>query len=94
MRHVQRARLGMTIVLLSTVSLGAAAQDPPSFAPDPFWPKHLPNQWILGQVSGVAVDRNDHVWIVQRPGTTGAAGHGVRSGRQPGPGLGRSGRGL
>lgn len=34
---------------------------------DPFWPKPLPNNWILGQVSGVAVDRRGHVWIVQRP---------------------------
>jgi hypothetical protein len=34
---------------------------------DPFWPKPLPNNWILGQVSGVAVDKRGHVWIVQRP---------------------------
>ena len=39
----------------------------PSFQVDPFWPKPLPNNWILGQVSGVAVDRRGHVWIVQRP---------------------------
>jgi hypothetical protein len=34
---------------------------------DPFWPRPLPNNWILGQVSGVAVDKRGHVWIVQRP---------------------------
>jgi hypothetical protein len=34
---------------------------------DPFWPKPLPNNWIVGQVSGVHVDSDDHVWIVQRP---------------------------
>ena len=39
----------------------------PRFVVDPFWPKPLPNRWLLGQVSGVAVDRHDHVWIVQRP---------------------------
>src|SRR6185295_7643502 len=39
----------------------------PRFAVDPFWPKPLPHRWILGQVAGVAVDRQDHVWIVQRP---------------------------
>jgi DNA-binding beta-propeller fold protein YncE len=39
----------------------------PRFAVDPSWPKPLPNRWLLGQVSGVAVDRHDHVWIVQRP---------------------------
>jgi DNA-binding beta-propeller fold protein YncE len=41
----------------------------PKFQVDPFWPKPLPNRWLLGQVSGVAVDAKDHVWIVQRPRT-------------------------
>jgi DNA-binding beta-propeller fold protein YncE len=42
-------------------------RDAPRFEVDPFWPKPLPNNWILGQVSGVAVDTRGHVWIVQRP---------------------------
>ena len=41
----------------------------PKFQPEPFWPKPLPGNWILGQVSGIAVDRNDHIWIVHRPST-------------------------
>ncbi len=39
----------------------------PSFMVDPFWPKQLPNNWILGPVSGIAIDSRDHVWIAQRP---------------------------
>jgi DNA-binding beta-propeller fold protein YncE len=39
----------------------------PALQVDPFWPKALPNKWILGQVAGVYVDKRDHVWIVQRP---------------------------
>ena len=39
----------------------------PQFQVDPFWPKPLPNNWILGQVSGVAVDKRGHVWIIHRP---------------------------
>lgn len=39
----------------------------PQMQVDPFWPKALPNNWILGQVSGVAVDKRGHVWIIQRP---------------------------
>ncbi len=38
----------------------------PRFEVDPFWPKPLPNHWILGATIGVAVDSRDHVWIVQR----------------------------
>jgi len=41
----------------------------PQFQVDPFWPKPLPNNWILGQVSGIAVDRFDRIWLVHRPGT-------------------------
>lgn len=40
----------------------------PRFQVDPYWPK-LPGNWILGQVAGIAVDRMDHIWIVQRPGS-------------------------
>jgi hypothetical protein len=38
----------------------------PAFQVDPFWPKPLPNHWILGNVIGVAVDSRDHVYIVHR----------------------------
>lgn len=44
-----------------------ASAEMPVFQVDPFWPK-LPNDtWILGEVSGVAVDSQDHVWVLQRP---------------------------
>lgn len=39
----------------------------PSFRVDPTWPKELPNNWLVGQVAGIAVDRHDNIWIVQRP---------------------------
>jgi DNA-binding beta-propeller fold protein YncE len=39
----------------------------PQFQVDALWPKPLPNNWILGQVGGITVDRFDRIWIVQRP---------------------------
>jgi hypothetical protein len=33
----------------------------PKFRVDADWPKPLPNQWLLGQVAGVAVDRHGHI---------------------------------
>jgi DNA-binding beta-propeller fold protein YncE len=39
----------------------------PRFQVDPSWPQALPENWILGQVSGVATDFDDHVWLLQRP---------------------------
>src|SRR5688572_7052789 len=41
----------------------------PTFRVDPFWPKPLPNRWILGAVAGIAVDSRDHVWMTHRPST-------------------------
>ncbi len=45
---------------------------PPGFHVDALWPKPLPNKWIVGQVSGIAVDTRDHVWILHRPATLAA----------------------
>src|SRR5258708_2370698 len=45
----------------------AKAGGVPQFMVDPFWPKALPNNWLLGQVAGIRVDRFDHIWVVQRP---------------------------
>lgn len=43
----------------------------PIYRVDPFWPA-VPEQWTLGQVSGVAVDSRDHVWVLQRPWSLGS----------------------
>ena len=76
----QMARLACAAALIAAAALplaraGAqdstpppeAAADTPGFAVDPFWPRPLPNDWIMGQVAGVHVDADDRVWIVQRP---------------------------
>ena len=66
-RSVALATLIFAMVLPSSSVL---AQSLPHFEPDPYWPKHLPNNWIIGQVSGVAVDSHDNVWVLHRPRTT------------------------
>ena len=43
-----------------------AFQAAPTFEVDPLWPKPLPNHWLLGSVTGVAVDAQDHIWVVHR----------------------------
>ncbi len=75
--HALRFQNHFTIVLLnftiaSAIILSAytpviCAQDPPRYRVDPFWPQELPNNWIIGQVGGLAVDREDHIWVLQRP---------------------------
>jgi hypothetical protein len=38
----------------------------PSFQVDPAWPT-IPNNWVLGEVSSIAVDPRDHIWVLHRP---------------------------
>jgi DNA-binding beta-propeller fold protein YncE len=62
---------GLTMgFVLSVHSLAGAGASPdvPKFKVDASWPKKLPNNWIMGQVGGMAVDRHDHIWVLQRPG--------------------------
>jgi DNA-binding beta-propeller fold protein YncE len=62
--------LGALSLMLAALCVAPAQAQPeatPSFQVDAFWPKPLPNNWIIGAVSGVAVDRHDHVWIIHRP---------------------------
>jgi hypothetical protein len=69
---VSIGRLCLALCVTAAALLGGrafAGEASPSFQVDPFWPKPLPNNWILGQVAGVAVDAQDHVWIIQRPRT-------------------------
>jgi hypothetical protein len=45
----------------------AAAGKVPKFEPDPYWPKPLKNNWMLGGNGGIFVDSHDHIWIANRP---------------------------
>jgi DNA-binding beta-propeller fold protein YncE len=45
------------------------ASQAPIFEVDPFWPKPLPNHWVMGSTIGLSVDAQDHVWVIHRPGT-------------------------
>jgi hypothetical protein len=46
---------------------GAQGPAAPKFKFDPDWPKPLPNKWKMGGVTGLAVDKDDNVWVLDRP---------------------------
>lgn len=48
----------------------------PRFKVDASWPD-LPDDLILGQIPGVAVDGDDNVWIIQRPNSLGFSDTGL-----------------
>ena len=65
---------GSLLALLGVLATGHAAlqasidqaEQAPIFEVDPFWPRPLPNHWLLGSVIGVGVDNRDHVFIIHR----------------------------
>src|SRR5262245_46594892 len=64
--------LALTGAALVSVERAAPAQEAPSvpnFEIDPLFFQNLPNRWTTGQVSGISVDNQDHIWILHRPAT-------------------------
>jgi hypothetical protein len=58
-------------VLLIALLAGAAVAQPsraPQYRYDPTWPKQpLPNAWTFEGITGLFVDRDDVIWVLQRP---------------------------
>ncbi len=46
------------------------SSDMPKYKWDPTWPKPLPNKWKMGGITGLAVDKDDNVWVLTRPNDT------------------------
>ena len=59
--------LAVAVLLAITAAVAAQRSGVPKFEVDPFWPKPLPNKWMLGQVGGTFVDSHDHLWVTTRP---------------------------
>ena len=78
MKRTRNVVIGSTLVtLLAALGVGqhllqqsAEAQakgavQAPRFEVDPMWPKPVPNHWVFGNIIGVGVDKNDHVYITE-----------------------------
>src|SRR5688572_29510138 len=58
-----------TALIVAAASIGLDAQTPPTaprFEVDKNWPQ-IPNNWVLGEVTSIAVDRNDRIWVLHVP---------------------------
>jgi hypothetical protein len=59
------AALALSMALLAP---GVHGQQPkvPEFELDRAWPA-VPNNWVLGEVTSISVDRMDHIWVLHVP---------------------------
>ena len=44
----------------------AQAKQAPRFEVDPYWPKPMPNNWVMGMTIGIGISSDDHVWVIHR----------------------------
>ena len=71
--------IGLTILCaMPALAADKTAPNGPLYKVDPFWPKPLPNKWSMQQIVDIYVDKDDHIWIINRqtdarPDETGAA---------------------
>jgi DNA-binding beta-propeller fold protein YncE len=56
----------LTVLLFWLVVGTASAQQGPVYRVDPFWPKPLPNKWSMQQPVDIYIDKDDHIWIINR----------------------------
>jgi DNA-binding beta-propeller fold protein YncE len=67
MRSLKMVLLCLGFVVLPGAICGVQAQSNAlNYEVDSTWPRPLPENWVIGQVSGVCVDSQDHVFIVNR----------------------------
>lgn len=62
--------MGRQFSVLGVVAVAAAAVTalpaPPTYVVDKLWPMPLPQHWILGSVTGIAVDKQNNLWVAHR----------------------------
>jgi DNA-binding beta-propeller fold protein YncE len=71
MNAMHLVKAGGCAALVAAAGLfGAVSSEAQTRAPryevDANWPKPFPNQWVIGGLGGLCVDRNDHVIILNR----------------------------
>lgn len=59
--------VGLCFLFSATLGPPVLAQDSPRYKYEPDWPKQLPNNWVMEGITGMFVDKDDHIWVLQRP---------------------------
>jgi DNA-binding beta-propeller fold protein YncE len=59
------ATIALAVSLLAP-AIHAQQRKAPAFELDPKWPS-MPNNWVLGEVTSISVDRKDHIWVLHVP---------------------------
>ncbi len=56
----------VVVTLATCLSATVIAQDTQRFEIDPYWPKPLPEKWIIGRTGSICADAHDHLVVTNR----------------------------
>src|SRR5688500_4313916 len=56
----------LALAVVACLTLPAIAQDTQKFEIDPYWPKPLPDRWIIGRTGSICADAHDHLVVTNR----------------------------
>ena len=59
--------IGLCCLLALAAATKVGSQALPIYKVDPFWPKPLPNKWLIQGVPTMVTDKDDHIWVLNRP---------------------------
>src|SRR5919197_255306 len=60
------ATAALTVSFLAWAVAQQSTLRAPTFQVDPNWPT-IPNNWVLGEVTSISVDKQDHIWVLHVP---------------------------
>ena len=59
--------LGFCCLLVMAAGRAEKTAAVPIYRVDASWPKPLPNHWLMQGVPDLVVDKDDHIWVMNRP---------------------------
>jgi hypothetical protein len=65
-RHVLVVAIATVVAAAAGHAQQASPLKAPTFQLDAAWPT-IPNNWVLGEVTSISVDRKDHIWVLHVP---------------------------
>lgn len=71
-QSVAACSLAIALLFAPVAARQAAAPKAPGFQVDKLWPMPLPNHWVYGSITGLAIDSRDHIFVATRPASVAA----------------------
>ena len=63
---MRKALVFATVIGVAALAATPHGQTAPQFVIDPYWPKPLPDRWVIGRTGSICSDAHDHLVVTNR----------------------------